>query len=374
MIKESLVYETEVLVVGAGPSGCATAISLLNYTDASVMLIEQSDFTNLRVGEQVSATLFKFIDYLKLTQTEFSTKDYMPSFDSVSYWGSAQPSTRNAIFSTEESSFQLNREAFDIALVQKVSDLGGEVFPRTKIQRVKQRDSGRWELLLRHDTEGEFRIIATYLIDATGRNAKVSHQLGVAPNKKDNLVGVGCFLTTPNNHQLEFGHIIESYEDGWWYCAQLPNKQLVVSLFSDADIVSEQRLNSLECWQKKLSQTVHLKKQLQGATLNSDKTWVRNASSQVLQSALPSHFMSVGDAACAFDPISSMGIGFALSSGCQAALSIANHRENAASFSLYQHDLENIFNDYWAMRKTIYEKESRWRHASFWKRRIGGNE
>ena len=371
MEKTTTVYETEVLVVGAGPAGCATALSLLNYSDTQVMLVEQGDLSQVRVGEQVSATIFKFFDYLKLTEEDFNPNDYMPSYSSVSYWGSHRPSTRNSIFTTEEANYQLNREAFDLSLLSKVSTLGGTVLPRTKVQSIRHCSDGRWELELLHAEQGPLRILAKYLVDATGRNASISRQLEVEVQKHDKLMGLGCFFSLPKGHQQDYGHVLESCEDGWWYCAQLPDNQMVVSLFSDADIVSNKRLNLKQHWLDALARTQHITDSLQGATLSADKLWVRNACSQLVSGKLPNNFLAVGDAACAFDPISSMGIGFALSSGCQAAITIIHHEGDSSdeAFALYQQDLQHIFDDYLATRQTIYDKEQRWLESAFWRRR-----
>lgn len=370
-MKKTTVHETEVLVVGAGPSGCATALSLLNYSDINVMIIEQGDLSQIRVGEQVSATLFKFIDYLKLTQEDFNQNHHMPSYNNVSYWGSHQPSIRDAIFTTEESTYQLNREEFDLALITKVSALGGTIFPRTRVQSIQQQDDGRWDVTVIHAEEGPLHILTTYLVDATGRNASLSKQLHIPIQKHDKLMGVGCFFSTPENHSREYGHLIESCQYGWWYCAHLPNNKMVVSLFSDADIISNMHFNQSTQWKQLLSQTQHLTHYLQDTTLNTKKPWVRNACSQILTGELPQNFVAVGDAACAFDPISSMGIGFALSSGCQAAITILNQSNDILknTFALYQQDLHHIFNDYQATHQQIYNKEQRWRHSEFWQRR-----
>lgn len=371
MEKTTTVYETEVLVVGAGPAGCATALSLLNYSDTQVMLVEQGDLSQVRVGEQVSATIFKFFDYLKLNEEDFNPKDYMPCYSSISYWGSHRPSTRNSIFTTEEANYQLNREAFDLSLLTKVSALGGCVLPRTKVQAIRSCSDDRWEVDLLHATEGPLRILAKYLVDATGRNASISRQLKVAVQKHDKLMGLGCFFTLPKGHPKDYGHVLESFEDGWWYCAQLPDNQMVFSLFTDADIISNKRLNQKQHWLEALSRTHHITDSLQGATLSAEKLWVRNACSQLVSGKLPNNFLAVGDAACAFDPISSMGIGFALSSGCQAAITIIYHEADSSgeSFALYQQDLQHIFDNYLATRQTIYGKEQRWSESTFWRRR-----
>ncbi len=54
-------FETDVLIVGGGPAGSSTALSLLKYSNLEVALIEQSTLNNLRVGEQVNASIFDLL-------------------------------------------------------------------------------------------------------------------------------------------------------------------------------------------------------------------------------------------------------------------------------------------------------------------------
>ncbi|MBJ7549080.1 lysine-epsilon-oxidase maturase LodB [Marinomonas ostreistagni] len=365
------VHETEVLVVGAGPSGCATALSLLNYSglqEGAVFVVEQSDLGRVRVGEQVSPTLFKFLDYLKLSNEEFIRETCRPSFNGVSYWGSTSANTRESVFTADDTTYQLDREEFDLALIKKVSDLGGVVLPRTRVKSVIRTDDQRWSVELHHPEQGIFHVLADYLVDATGRNASIARQLGIELEKKDNLVGVGCFLSAPEEPGEPFGHVLESCEFGWWYCAHLPNNQMVVSLFADAGLVSSEHLGKIQPWLSYLADTSHLKRYVSGAKVCSEKPWVRNAGSQRLLGHWPDNFIAVGEAACAFDPISSMGIGFAISSGCQAAIAIMAQQKvpTTGAIELYRSDLERIFSEYLETCRTIYSKEKRWEDSEFW--------
>ena len=58
--------QIDVLIVGGGPAGTSVALSLLNYSDHTVMLVEQSDLNQMRVGEHVSASIFDLVEYLKI--------------------------------------------------------------------------------------------------------------------------------------------------------------------------------------------------------------------------------------------------------------------------------------------------------------------
>ncbi|PKI16177.1 tryptophan 7-halogenase [Colwellia sp. 12G3] len=93
-----------------------------------------------------------------------------------------------------------------------------------------------------------------------------------------------------------------------------------------------------------------------------------------------SNFVAIGDAACAFDPISSMGIGFAISSACHGANAImaqlnANNLTASTAnvnqaIKQYNLDLKNQFDNYHVLKQQFYQQEQRWSQAPFWQRRV----
>ena len=99
--------------------------------------------------------------------------------------------------------------------------------------------------------------------------------------------------------------------------------------------------------------------------------WVRNAFTQISNSSECENFLAVGDAAAAFEPISSMGIGFAISSACQATsiVQLELIERNQKRIETYQQDIIQNFNNYLKIRKQFYQKEKRWYNSDFWNRR-----
>lgn len=370
------IYEVDVLIIGAGPAGCAVALSLLNYSSKSVIVTEMTDLSKLRIGEQVSASFTKFVDYLKLTPDEFNLDHCLPAVDSLSFWGSDQASKRHSVFTTEAESYQLNRADFDMALISKLSDMGARVFPRTKTCDIKALPGGGWDIGFMHEDHGSFRVRAGYLVDATGRAAHVTRKLGGVIKPQDKLVGLGQFLRrgdVDRSDKRVFGHVIEACELGWWYHAYLPDNRQVVTLFTDSDIASKMKLQTPQAWNTVLQKTRHIPAHVKRALAANDmappqKIWVRKANSQRTLPKTRPRFLAVGDAVCAFDPISSMGIGFGLTSACQAASLIADDRPEQ-SFAVYHDDIRGIFDNYLVTLDSIYQRERRWPEALFWKRR-----
>lgn len=362
---------TDVLIVGGGPAGAAAAISLLHYGEGiRVALVEQSDLDHRRIGEHVSAGIFGLLDYLQLRPEDFGPDCFVPTYGHTSYWGMAEPVLRDAILTTERSSYQLDREQFDLTLLETVSKKGGQVFPRTKCLQFTQADNKEWKVQLKHPAIGNFGITARFLLDATGRQASVCRQIGVNTQKHDQLMGVGAFLPFEDGRELEHSVVLETVEQGWWYSATLSKNVRTLVFFSDADIISKQGLHTNAGWQSLLQETKQVKELVRGAYME-DGLWVRNAHSQLSHSTDRAYFLAIGDAAASFDPISAMGIGFAITSACQAAALVQADlaAPDPSRIATYQADIERHFAQYQQLRHQRYGEERRWPLAEFWQRR-----
>lgn len=370
-MSNSIHIKTDVLIVGGGPAGTSAAISLLQYSDLSVAIVEKSDLNLIKVGEHVSASILDLTDYLKIDRDQVIDQCTLPSYSSTAYWGSDLPSRNDSIFTHESESYQLDRQEFDFMLLKNVVDLGGKVLPRTSCKKYQQLQNNHWTINATHTERGEMIIDTKYLIDATGRKSHVCRQIGIATTKIDKLLGVGTFLQSNTSTKYSHRQIIESTEYGWWYTSKLPNETIAVTLFTDADIISQDRLNENENWNNALSQTKHLKHSISGLTSQSSKLYIRDAASKITDTSHKANFIAIGDAAVSFDPISSMGIGFAMTSGCHAALLVSTQLEDNSSLtsSQYQRDLENQFKQYLQTKKNYYLQEKRWSTSPFWSRR-----
>lgn len=369
------IYKIDVLIVGGGPAGTSAALSLLTYSEHTVLLIEQSNLEQIRVGEHVSASLFDLTDYLKIEKNDFEAGSFLPAYENVSFWGSDLPTSVNSIYMTEGSTFQLDREKFDFKLIEEVVDRGGTFLPRTKCTKFVQLEDKTWEVIVKHPDKEAFSVHANYLVDATGRNATICRQVGASAKKMDALMGVGFFFDLGEGTNLRQEQLLETTEFGWWYVAQLPKNKVVATFFTDADIVSEQQLNQQANWNNLLQQTKQVKYKLKGASSLSSKPWVRNAATQISDSSTIDNFIAIGDAAAAFDPISSMGIGFAMTSACHAAKFIQEQlsaKTNEESL-VYQKSLFKNFENYLSIRQQFYQKEKRWLSSPFWQRRNGAS-
>jgi len=123
-----------------------------------------------------------------------------------------------------------------------------------------------------------------------------------------------------------------------------------------------------------LRQTRHAARWLergQAALADGHNLTLALAPSAILSRVVGERWLAVGDAACAYDPLSAQGIVKALCDGEAAADAIAGVLAGAGEAPLlaYQDGVFARFRDYLRLRRQLYRIERRWLQAPFWQNR-----
>jgi flavin-dependent dehydrogenase len=356
--------DVDVLIAGAGPAGCAAAISLAQFAPSlRVCLVDGAAADAPRIGETVPPPIEPMLRHLALWD-RFVADRHLPSHRTVSAWGTSGLVSNEFLFHARQVGWRLDRARFD-AMMADAARARVAVCVHDSVAALAFGD-GAWHASLR----GGAGITARFAIDATGRRATLMRLCGLRPMRLDQLVG--CFVEFADAADDDgAGLMIEAVPDGWWYTATIPGRRRVVSFMSDGDLVRAGGGGLLESWMAALRNTRHV-----GATAASARPLgpprVRPAGSACVDlDATSSPLLAVGDAACCFDPISGQGIVKALRSGVFASYAVADllDRGDARGLARYRALIGREFAAYRQTLAEFYSLERRWPERPFWERR-----
>lgn len=354
---------TAVYIVGAGPAGCAVALTLRRWLpEWRVLLVDRTagdDLSSPAVGETITPGVLPLLQFLGL-QEAFNAQGNVAAGGTASAWGSDDVMHRSYIFSGMGHGWQINRRRFDAWLREEAAAAGAECVC-AEVTQVRREAHGVMAL----EINGEEHT-AAFVVDATGRQARVAKALGASVSIKDDLIARAQWFIVPGAAvESSDGVLIASIPDGWWYTAMLPGGRGVQMLMSDADTFRQEAADPDAFWQRCLETSPVTSAKSQGwQPVGERKT--RLAGSQCTTPVCGPGWAAAGDAAAAFDPLASLGIGFALSSGIEAARVAAASLDNdTAQPAAYEASVQRIFQDYRQRLQHYYAMERRW-DTHFW--------
>ena len=354
----------DVVILGGGPAGSSSAISLLQK-GYSVAIIEKTDYSKIRTGETIQPQILSLLSDLKINEEIF--QHHLPSHAIQSVWGEPSLKENNFFSSPFGHGWHLNRLKFDKQLISHAEKSGVTIFKAGLIKTITQVDSGSWNI--RFLNQDHIKIIRSrFIIDATGRSSLLVKKQGGFRKNIDHLIGL---ITIPEiNCQVKQTNftLIESVKTGWWYSADIPGNKTVVAYMTDADLYKKESCNKEDFFNRLFSKTTYTKEKSPGS--KPDNIVMHAANSYLMSKTHGKNWIAIGDAAMAFDPLSSQGIYKAIKSGISSAKLINEHfNGNSTALQNYSNSLNAAFEKYLQQRKLYYGDEKRWPGELFWKRR-----
>ena len=361
-ILNNSIFKADVAVIGAGPAGTATALSLINQ-GLSVSLIERSGFDSRKIGEHLTPDAFETLEQLGVLDRVRSDQHLEPPvFQSI--WGSDELVTVDYFCNPLGGGLTLNRPRFDESLVDKFKSCGGSFYPWCRVRKI---ESGYddWRLTLQF-SESKQLLDAKFLVDATGRCAWLARKMGQRPIRFDKLVALAVLM--PAKKSDFSGALLESLPEGWWYTSLLPESELVAIFVTDGDLARKSKKTRIDYWYQMLSKSRTTQERIGSRNVHSVR--VLPAMSHFLAQPFGNAWLSVGTAAMATDPLSSSGIANGLRDGVKAAMIINDYLNgNHGSLEDYKKALKQCFESYLDDRLKYYSSEARWPQSIFWMRR-----
>jgi flavin-dependent dehydrogenase len=371
----------DVAIAGGGPAGAAAAITLARQ-GCRVLLAEAGEGRWPRIGEGLPPSTRALLRELGLLDRVLAD-GHRRSPGTIAFWGADTAHVEDTLFGLHGDGLQLDRGRFDAGLRAAARAAGADVREGARLRLLERGDAHTAHAIELHaigkhaGAPAPQRLQARWLIDAGGRAATLSRACGARRIVHDRLLAFHQRLVGGAATDRDGRTWVEAVADGWWYSVLLPSdERLIVFLgdFSGERGPADRRalLEGDGLWRKlRAAPRLH--------ALCADHGWQphgavsgADAGSAELDRAGGERWLAVGDAALAFDPLSSKGIANALYTGLRAAAAIREcDQGDPDAVAAYAHHLREIHRVYRDQRRMFYTLERRWPDSAFWRRRAG---
>ncbi|QHG64826.1 flavin-dependent monooxygenase QhpG [Pseudomonas putida] len=336
--------EPQILVLGAGPAGAATALGLrrLGYPVTVV-----SDWRRFAAVEGVSQRVLEGLRHAGLGGA--LAEAAVPAARQV-HW--------NGQHLQLNQEFLLDRQRFDRALRD---DLGraGVTLVEGRVREVSRAEGYQVRLDDGQVLQGDF------LVEARGRQA---------PLAADRLRGPET-VSLLNLWQAEPGtpaSAVESLDDGWAWMARLADGRCYWQVTLDAEGLPGKAALPEYCAARRRASAL-VAELFDARALEAAQVHARSSTAILAGDCVGDDWVRVGDAAMAVDPLSGNGIFQSLSSALQAPVvinTLLRRPERAAlAKQFHQQRIEQLFLRFARIGRDFYGQELERAGQPFWERR-----
>jgi geranylgeranyl reductase family protein len=308
----------DVVVVGGGPAGAATA-TITAKSGLSTLVLERAQFPRDKVcGDCLNPGAWKILDRLNVSQTV----DALPSvrLEHVRFANAAGRSVEFPLPVSEKGERGIRRKFFDDALLRNAEANGAEIRFGEPVARVQRNNA--WAVSTSSST-----VETRFLVAADGRNSTIARFLGDFPAKRstDRVSFQTHFPTSTSPHVA-----LELCEYGYLGLATIGEGLMNLCLVCRPKHADDFRRDA----EKRFD-------------LSSDQRWqsVTPLTRLPVRSERKDLFY-VGDAARVVEPFTGEGILYALRTGLLAAESIVQSLPMSAdAVSLFNTNLPAVYGD-----------------------------
>ncbi len=314
----------DVLVIGGGPGGSATA-TLLARKGRDVVIIEKDRHPRFHIGESLLPRSLPLLEALGvLDQVRESVGIYKPGID---FYSDRQPNPhqtyyfRDAWDKSASHAYEVKRSDFDELLFRNAARAGAETREGLRVTATEFRRGERTLVHTRDEDGRELAWEARFVVDASGRDTFLSSRLGrKRKNRKHASSAIyGHYRNVPRQPGDDEGNISLCWFDhGWFWLIPLRDGTMSVGAVCWPEYLKTRNCPPEEFLAKTLALSPQLAERMKDAELVS-KVRATGNYSYFSSTAAGEGYLLVGDAFAFLDPVFSSGVHLALTSAFLAA-------------------------------------------------------
>jgi len=334
MIEDRQANVWDVIVVGAGIAGAATAYRLLeNNPQLRVLIVDRAATSGKKIGESTVEVSSYFLGRT-LNLTEYLTTHHVIK-QGLRFWFSndacetlADCSEIGPSYHVNLPAYQVDRAELDEEVLRRAQALGAEVLRPLRVRSVELQAGGEQKVSLKSDF-GEITHTARWVVDASGPACLLARQEGwIQPNTRHQTSSIWVrYKHVLNFDDAKLRDRFPSYSqrchgsrntatnhitgDGWWsWWIVLKSGEVSVGVVYDERLVQfPEGLRLPEARMRWLLDTSPLAREiLQDVTLVEDSAVYRGKLPYLSESLAGDGYVLVGDAAGFLDPFYSPGM------------------------------------------------------------------
>ena len=306
--------ESEVIVLGSGPAGCAASI-LLARRAHTVALVRPDRPPAAALAESVPPSARRVLEELGSLDA-LSRAGFHPNRGNTVWWAGRE--VRREDFPEGAEGFHTDRGSLEDVLVE-VAEAAGVTVHHGARARSARRDGDRWTVTC-EEPRGETVLHAPWVVDATGRTGLLARALRVPDRSTTTLALVrrwrrpGGWAPVPAHHT-----VVESYDRGWGWSVPLAPELRCFTVMIDHRTADLDDASLEAVLDAELRRTTRLATMVAGADAEGE-AWACPASLYTARRFAEDGLLLAGDAGSFIDPLSSFGVKKALSSGWLAGI------------------------------------------------------
>lgn len=305
----------DVVVLGAGPAGCAAAI-LLARRAHRVALVRPTTPPAPALAESIPPSARRVLDELgALAAVDAAV--FHPNRGNLVHWAGSPP--RREDFASEAEGFHTDRISLERVLVSVAEQAGVIVFRDTACRSGSREDAGAWSLHCEQDGEA-IVLRARLVVDATGRKGVLARPNRIPDRSTTTLAVVRRWRRPGGWNDDESNHtVVESYDAGWSWSVPLGPDVRCLTTMIDQRTTDLEGASLDDILDAELDKTDRIGPLRAGAE-PVGSAWACPASLYTSARFAEPGLVLAGDAGSFIDPLSSFGVKKALSSGWLAGI------------------------------------------------------